>query len=62
GGDSGGSLFSFAQDLRSVELIGIHIGRNRNLSYALPVEIILKSFDLALVTSKWQSSGSGSGS
>ncbi|CAG8592609.1 8973_t:CDS:2 [Cetraspora pellucida] len=46
GGDSGGSAFSFAQDLRSVELLGIAIGSSPLATAVLPVDIILRSLEI----------------
>ncbi|CAG8759103.1 9757_t:CDS:2 [Cetraspora pellucida] len=58
-GDSGGSVFSFAQDLRSVELLGITIGGTSTESFVLPVDIILRSFEIRIVTSQWRFSSLG---
>ncbi|CAG8807909.1 15400_t:CDS:1, partial [Cetraspora pellucida] len=53
GGDSGGPSFvfsAFSQDLRSVDLVGIHIGSNGiNEAFALPIDSILRSFDIHVV-------------
>ncbi|CAG8592523.1 15719_t:CDS:1, partial [Cetraspora pellucida] len=53
-GDSGGPSFvfsAFSQDLRSVDLVGIHIGGNGvNLAFALPIDSILRSADIRVVS------------
>ncbi|CAG8779099.1 22958_t:CDS:1, partial [Racocetra persica] len=39
-GDSGSSVFSYSESLLNVSLIGIHIGRLRDYSEAIPLDII----------------------
>ncbi|CAG8685466.1 15131_t:CDS:2, partial [Racocetra persica] len=54
GGDSGGSVFTYSNDLRSVNLVGIlssgNLGVKRNvISTIQPLKVILETLDLVLV-------------
>ncbi|CAG8578807.1 14550_t:CDS:1 [Dentiscutata heterogama] len=47
-GDSGGTVFSYAPDLRHVSLNGIHIAGAKVLTIVLPIERIINSLNLEL--------------
>ncbi|KAF0488517.1 protease [Gigaspora margarita] len=48
-GDSGGSVYSYLQDLETVGLSGIHLGRFGDFSEFLPLNIILSKGKIKLV-------------